>query len=1293
MNVQTISYTAFPRRRGRPLTCVCLAGLFIALLAAATQSGWTSTSTLSQSQSAASIAQQVKPGQVPDGPTANEWDTIQSAVQAAPLSRPLLAPGDPVTNPTGNTHTAPPTTTVSITYDETISPTTVSTRTFAVFASQTGLLTQTYGVVSGTIMLTPTVPFKPGELVQVSATTSTLNMNGEGPTSPTVWQFWVGVDGGSGVFAPHPTAPTFGGGSRAAVALGDVDDDGDLDAVDASNGAEHVYLNDGTGQFAPHPIGPTFGGGWTSYDLDLGDVDGDGDLDAVVAGTPHRVYLNEGAGLLFPHPSVPTFGGGYSVNLGDVDGDSDLDVVSSIYGEYYVYLNDGTGQFTPHPVSPGFGTGDSSSDLALGDVDDDGDLDAIVAQTGSLPQKVYLNDGTGQFTPHPTAPTFGAGNSTAVALGDVDEDGDLDAVVGNSDSALALYLNDGMGQFSLHPSNPIFGSSGGQKVILGDMDGDGGLDAIVSYGTGSVSIYRNDGTGQFNSYSSFLSSSAIMTLGDVDSDGDVDIVIVNGGYSPNETWLNRNAVDLDITKSVVPTGTLGRSDALTYTLTYSNAGAQIASGVVITDLVPITVTDVRFVSSGASVTPTGSISYTWQVQDLAPGTGGTITVYGRISPMATGLFTLTNRVTITATEVDTNAGNNWAIVQNNVDVEPPSTPTLYHPNFAKNYYGYSSTLYLQNAAPTATMVLLSFYDLTGGSGTISVSHTIPARGTMIMPSDSVEELADGQRYSLITSADQSIESSVHTHAPPSFSDRLAIYQGQRGGSTIQYFAPFFGGDETLTSTLSLWNVSASDANLATVFYDRYGTLASAWDYTVLPGEQIFILDPGLPAGFLGSVIVTSDQPMIGLLTLSDQNGETLEHYGALSTGDAQVFMPRALKAVDEGEGPRTTTLFVVNTSAAQTDVTMSFYDSAGTLGLTTTFKLPAHGSWQVDLGSEGNLSDGSLWSVVVSADQPLAIGELTSYDAAPFHANGAYACEIGTILKLPGIIRRNDVHTDFSIQNTGIVAATVAVDYYDASGNLVSSQVETLPAMGWARHDQSQMPELGSSFEGSVVIRSDRPVIALNEMVAYSAETGPTSIYLPLVVRNYDSRLPYFDDFSDPGSGWYIGDSMGDVSFSYQDGEYEILLGNADWWWDGMLPPLGCVTNYSVEADMRRYSGNTTQYGLTFGLEDWDHLYIFIVEPGYQYYSVWRRTFPSAPYWVPLIDWTPSSYINPSNATNHLKVEHSGSQITVYVNDQFLGTVGDGAYTGCLQVGLYAGTDPAYPDVPATVRYDNFQVR
>ncbi len=109
------------------------------------------------------------------------------------------------------------------------------------------------------------------------------------------------------------------------------------------------------------------------------------------------------------------------------------------------------------------------------------------------------------------------------------------------------------------------------------------------------------------------------------------------------------ACDLEITKSVVPPGPVIPGQVLTYTLTFSNAGPVTATGVVITDVVPITLTNVCFTSNGVTITPTSGITYSWTVQDLAIGTTGTINITGVISPGLSADVVLTGTTTITAT--------------------------------------------------------------------------------------------------------------------------------------------------------------------------------------------------------------------------------------------------------------------------------------------------------------------------------------------------------------------------------------------------------------------------------------------------------------------------------------------------------------------------------------------------------------------------------------------------------------------------------------------------------------------
>lgn len=171
--------------------------------------------------------------------------------------------------------------------------------------------------------------------------------------------------------------------------------------------------------------------------------------------------------------------------------------------------------------------------VILGDVDGDGDLDALVANpaTAGKANHLWLNNGEGYFSQ--SSQILGYGDSQTIALGDVDGDGDLDALIANADESNQLWFNNGSGQFS--NSGQSLGPS--YDLALGDMDGDGDLDVLTSH-----TIWLNDGAGYFGS----LSPSTIInqladiavTIGDLDNDGDLDVV---AGNSPNQTtkiWLN-----------------------------------------------------------------------------------------------------------------------------------------------------------------------------------------------------------------------------------------------------------------------------------------------------------------------------------------------------------------------------------------------------------------------------------------------------------------------------------------------------------------------------------------------------------------------------------------------------------------------------------------------------------------------------------------------------------------------------------------------------------------------------------
>lgn len=152
---------------------------------------------------------------------------------------------------------------------------------------------------------------------------------------------------------------------------------------------------------------------------------------------------------------------------------------------------------------------------AVGDFDRDGDQDLFVLAGGSMPDRLYINNGDGTFIDQAAA--WGVDRAhigSGAAVGDVNGDGWLDIFVtshGTPDAPgtrghHALYINNGDGTFTdrAEEAGVRFTTDGTQfdgfGAAFGDYDLDGDLDLAVAgwfYLAGGNRLFRNDGTGHF----------------------------------------------------------------------------------------------------------------------------------------------------------------------------------------------------------------------------------------------------------------------------------------------------------------------------------------------------------------------------------------------------------------------------------------------------------------------------------------------------------------------------------------------------------------------------------------------------------------------------------------------------------------------------------------------------------------------------------------------------------------------------------------------------------------------------
>ncbi len=246
----------------------------------------------------------------------------------------------------------------------------------------------------------------------------------------------------------------------------------------------------------------------------LADVDGDGDLDALVGNSDGEMafFRNTGSASApaFDSPSLQPFGlhlVGYGANphFVDIDGDGDLDAfVGSTYGDSYLFTNTGSATspaFLDAGLNPfGLANVGTYSSPTFGDLDGDGDLEALIGNAAG-DTVLFTNTGSATSPAFATGVTnaFGSANVGSYAtptLVDLDGDGDLDAAIWNGAGDLLFFENTGSAAsaaFASPTTNPFgLGDAGSFGVgDLADIDGDGDLDAFVGNAAGDVLLFRN----------------------------------------------------------------------------------------------------------------------------------------------------------------------------------------------------------------------------------------------------------------------------------------------------------------------------------------------------------------------------------------------------------------------------------------------------------------------------------------------------------------------------------------------------------------------------------------------------------------------------------------------------------------------------------------------------------------------------------------------------------------------------------------------------------------------------------
>ncbi len=376
---------------------------------------------------------------------------------------------------------------------------------------------------------------------------------------------------------------------------------------------------------------------------------------------------------------------------------------------------------------------------------------------------------------------------------------------------------------------------------------------------------------------------------------------------------------------------------------------------------------------------------------------------------------------------------------------PLGATSMYVPMLFKNQWGYNAALYIQNVdLSNSANITINYYDTTGVLS-CTKTDTIPKLSShgYWLPSETC--LPASWVGGAVVTSDYNIVAVGRPH----IGSEITTYNGFASGATSMYVPMLFKNIWGYDSAFYVQDVDPDHSAAITVkFYDTNGNLTYTMVDTIPPYSSHGYWLPSISSlgtSWVGGVVVTSDYNIVAVGR--PHLGAAVTTYDGFAGGSTNIYIPSLFKQM---WGSYDSALYIQNLDpSSAADITLKFYDPAGSLTCTQTDSIPllsSHGYWLPSLTCLGSSWQGSVKvessTSVVAVGRPHIGGDVATYGGFNSGSNAMF---------VPMLFRNiwGNYNSALTIQNIDPAnPASVTLQFYDTNGTLSCTKNSTIPALG-----------------------------------------------------------------------------------------------------------------------------------------------------------------------------------------------------------------------------------------------------